>query len=76
MSNFDENGVLPGLVTTDKEKKTTSMKCKDDRCPSKEVIELTPKASLNNAGVPHYRSYQCVKCKTTWTVSTGGFINL
>lgn len=76
MSNFDSTGTSPGLVGPHtQEPKIQHMRCKQDRCPSLQVIELTPNVSLENSGVPHYRTYQCTLCKCTWSTSVGGFVS-
>jgi hypothetical protein len=75
MNNFDETGIKPGITKTIKVPKTIAMKCKDDKCSSNEVIEVTSPVSMESVGVPHFRTYQCVKCKSAWTVSTGGYVS-
>lgn len=77
MTNFDPKGTAPGLTSSNEPKqKVVSLKCKSDTCSSIQAIEVTPEVSAHNAGAPHYRTYQCVKCQVVWTVPTGGFVSL
>jgi DNA-directed RNA polymerase subunit M/transcription elongation factor TFIIS len=72
----DPHGTAPGLAPAKApQPKTINMKCKRDNCPSMEVIEVTPKMGRENAGAPHARTYQCVKCHHSWVVPVGGFVN-
>jgi hypothetical protein len=77
MENFDPAGNSPGLVgTLVPSPKQHHMKCRNMDCMSLLAIEITPPVNRENAGAPHHRTYQCVKCKSTWTLSVGGFVSL
>lgn len=76
-SSVDFAGVKPGLSGTVKDaRKTVSMKCRNDRCSSKDAFEVNIQGNHSNAGAPHSRGYQCARCRTTWTVGVGGFVNI
>lgn len=77
MANFDPAGTSPGLTgASAPQPKVHHMKCREEGCPSLQAIEITPPVSRENAGAPHHRTYQCLRCKNTWTMSVGGFVNL
>ncbi len=68
---IDEKGTAPGLVSPQAEPpKKHFMRCKNQNCDSIEVVEVQ---MPNNPGRHLYR---CVKCHTSWGVSTGGSIDL
>jgi len=76
MTNFDPSGTSPGVVSPQVQgPKTQSMRCRNEGCPSLQAVEITPELNRENAGVPHHRTYQCIRCKHTWTMSVGGFVN-
>ena len=58
------------------EPKMQHLKCRKDGCKSIQALEMAPAANITGSGVPHHRTYMCVECKTVWTMSVGGFVNL
>lgn len=75
-NRLDPSGTTPGLAPASEPKpKTFNMRCKVEKCDSMEVVEITPKLSIENAGAPSVRTYRCVKCNYTWTIPVGGFVN-
>lgn len=66
---IDPAGTAPGLpVPTPPQPKQHHMKCRRDGCDSVLAIEITPPGMSNHL-------YQCVTCKTTLGVTTGGSVN-
>lgn len=67
---IDYAGTKPGLPTTTvpEEPKYLHMRCKrGDACGSMRVTEITPPGLPGGAHI-----YQCVECKTSWGIATGG----
>ena len=65
---IDPSGTEPGLVSKPEEPKKINLRCRNGSCDSMEALDVTP------PGVPGHR-YQCVKCKNTWGINTGGSFN-
>jgi hypothetical protein len=68
---IDPAGTQPGLSGTVEESKPVHMKCRNPDCDSILAVEI--KIPGSPAG---QRLYQCVQCKATRGVNTGGNIDL
>lgn len=66
----DPTSTKPGLQRQEPEPEKLNMRCKNKACDSMQVFELKVPG---NAGRHIYR---CVKCNTTWSVVTGGAVDL
>lgn len=64
-------GTKPGLAPKANEPPKLAMKCRNEACDSMYVIEIAPHGSAG-----HRRLYQCVKCRRTFGVGTGGNIDI
>ena len=62
----DPTGTKPGLQHQVEEPKVHNMRCKNKDCDSMQVSEL------NVPGNAGRHIYRCIKCNTTWSVTTGG----
>jgi hypothetical protein len=67
---IDATGTKPGLQPQAQEPQRHNMRCRNKGCDSMEVFEI-PMPSNTGRHV-----YQCVKCHTTWGVTTGGCVDL
>jgi hypothetical protein len=68
---IDPAGTTPGLKKTETVPKEMHVRCKNPQCDSILAIEL--KIAGQEGG---RRMYQCCKCKHTWGVVVGGFVEL
>ena len=69
---IDPAGVTPGLAaSTQPDARRVNMKCKRSDCDSITAIDVAHPQSLSGRHM-----YQCVKCRTSWGVNTGGSIDL
>jgi hypothetical protein len=68
---IDPAGTQPGLVGTSEETKPVHMRCKNPNCDSILAVEIKIPGSA-----PGVRMYQCVQCKSTRGVNTGGSVDL
>lgn len=69
---IDPAGTKPGLSpTTEPPVPTLHMKCKRPECDSNIAIEVKIPTSASGR-----RLYQCVKCKVSWGINTGGPVDL
>lgn len=68
---FDPKGVTPGLApTAQPQEKILNMRCRDEKCPSMEAVEIKIAAPEHTG----QRVYRCAKCNHTWSISLGGHI--
>lgn len=68
---IDPVGTAPGLVTgVTPEAPKLHLRCKRPECDSILATEV------HHPGMSGRRLYQCVKCRTSWGVNTGGPIDL
>lgn len=73
--SVDEKGVQPGLQSQTPRPKTVNMKCRIEGCSGVEATEITPSAGdPANASAAHNRTYQCTKCRATYTLPVGGYV--
>lgn len=73
MSNVDEAGTAPGLVSKAQvAPKEVNMKCSRDGCDSLTAREI----QVNVAPSTGQRVYSCMKCNHTRSISVGGPINI
>jgi DNA-directed RNA polymerase subunit M/transcription elongation factor TFIIS len=77
MSNrFDVEGTAPGLANSaTPEVEVVHMKCPKNGCKSVRATEVIQQNNNPNMGATHLRIYQCIECRHTWPVNTGGFVN-
>jgi transposase-like protein len=67
---IDPTGTKPGLKPQAQEPEKHNMKCKNKGCDSMQVYELQIPGNVGR------HVYRCVECNTTWTVTTGGGVDL
>lgn len=68
---IDPAGTSPGLAgSAPPATPTVHMRCKRPECDSIVAIEV------KHPGMGGRRLYQCVKCKTSWGVNTGGPVDI
>lgn len=68
---IDYAGTKPGLpAPLPEEPQYLHMRCKrGDACGSMRAVEITPPGLPGGAHI-----YQCVDCKTSWGIATGGAV--
>lgn len=69
--SIDHTGTAPGLKeAAEEEVPKLHMRCKNSNCDSILAIEIKAGAMVG------HHLYQCVRCRMTWGVATGGAIEL
>ena len=66
----DPTGTKPGLQTQSQEPEKLNMRCKNKSCDSMQVTEMKVPGNVGR------HLYRCVKCNTTFSVVTGGSVDL
>lgn len=73
---FDPEGTSPGLVQGTPSPKVINFKCREEGCTSLQAVEIKSGGQENpSAGIAHNRTYQCVRCRHTFTLAVGGAVN-
>lgn len=68
---IDPAGTTPGVKPSVEEPKEVHLKCKTETCDS--ILATEIKIAGQMAGSHMYR---CVKCSRTWSIRTGGGVDL
>jgi len=68
----DLSGITPGTKKVENLPKKIHVRCKNPGCDSILAIEVEIPGQKGGG----FRLYQCCKCKQSWNVTVGGYVNL